>query len=1033
MPTNLPYFITDHFEIKAKTLLSSSIFLKGWYIVNLLFSLASNQMFDYLEQNNVKLETKDMIQSGWYRIYLNEEQISFLLKNNLASLYPIIREKTTLSESDLYLVYASPDFHPPTSDYQQIDENLFVLSNISSIRKDPKVLKIKPHSRPMLENRYAGGYSENLNEIPSYDEQNRFLIPRPLHQIGLTGRDQVIAISDSGLDTYHCLFYDPNVKTPFRVRDFNHRKIVLYDPVADDLEAERGHGTHVCGIVAGEAGCTDCGLSQYNGVAPGAKIYMHDLGDLRNGGGSIIDINLPYYIERMRYASSFISSNSWGYSSGFEEIRATFSRFAFENPDLLFLFACGNSYSSYTIHVPSNSKNVLAVGALTSPYGALFEKSSDSIMFPSDGIKKYKTVILHNSGPSISDCLRSDHSIPFNNKEVLLINSYNKREIIDAQRSVVIIENDDNDQVSCEFAMSQVKNASLFIFTKKLSSTCKKTDESTVTVPIYYMANSSIDRLFLQSLKKVTVQPHYRGKRESVTRLGLSSQGPSSLGYTKPEIVATGQNILSACAGSTYNRTPRACSTATTVTKSGTSMSTPVAAGVLLIVRQFFVEGWYPSCNKPDENLSYDAIPLGLLIKNDGKLNVAFVPSSSLLRAFAVNSAKKIGSLIETGFGAMNPYEAFGFTGVGLRVINHFFINSGEHYFFNLFVKNSKSTLSVTLSYLDPPLPVSSSMPLFADLDLVVISPSGKVYKGNGFENNLDEDQFATTEKVIINKAEKGNYTVHIISSRFPMPQKIPYSIVISGNFDQKDFHSNPAFIVPQKTNKCYSKCKYGNCVNGICICNAKYYGHSCNKKATLANLETNEYEMNNKKVRYILFKIVDMKQKNNQSIDIFTIKFNIDNKNGVGYCFNFQAKALKIAEPDQECYFQNESEANFSFNSSVYPSIKPGNYISMSLYSVVKDYNYVDFTISGVEAHFSIVFWFVHLPLWMMITVASSVGLVIILIVVILMLTFCQPAPRKKKSKKKNSIVPQIDDNPNPTVMDHDPNDNISIDENLL
>lgn len=1054
MYAHVPYFIQEHYEFKSKNLLSSSILLRGWYIVNLLFSLTSNQTFNYLSQNQIKLETKDMIHSGWYRMYLNETQISFLLNSNLANLYPIIREKSILSESELYLVYASPDFRPPTNNYTQIDENLFILSNISLIRNDPRVLKISPHSRPILENRYAGGYSENLNEIPSYDNQGLFLIPRPLHQMGLTGNGQIVAVSDSGLDTHHCFFYDPKVPAPFRTLNANHRKIMLYDPVADDLDAERGHGTHVCGIIAGTSLCKNCGIEQYNGVAPGAKIYMHDLGDLRNGGGSIIDVNLSYYVERMRYASSFISSNSWGYSNNENEIRATFSKHAYENPDILFLFACGNSYSTYTIHTPSNSKNVLAIGALISPHGVHYESVSESLFYPSERNPNYETTLSHNAGPTVSDCFKANPSKSFYNKDVMFIERIDQINI-SANNSVVIIDNTQFiDSDACLFALNEIKNPSLIIFTKKLEGQCRNLNGSSINIPILCMTNSSINVDFLRSLTKVNVQPYYSGKKEKMGKLGLSSQGPSNLGYTKPEVVATGQNVLSARAGPPYQKYPRECDVKTLVTKSGTSMATPVASGIMSMVRQFFIDGWYPSCTKPDQTISNLTLSKNLHMANKfsntnnpnsinfnfdpylddrDPLHVPFTPSSSMLRAFAVNSAQKISTMISTGFGVMNPYEGLGFTGIGLRVANHRIINSNEHHIFKIIVTSSGSPLSVTLSYLDPPLPAQCSVPLFADLDLVVITPNGKTFKGNGFENKLDEDQFASTEKVIINKAAKGEYKIHVLSSTFSMPKEVPYSIVVNGKFKQTDFSTNPAFLIEERTNSCYASCKNGQCVNGICKCNAKYYGHSCNKKAGLSTLKTSDLEMNNKVVKYFLFKIIndkETKSKTNTSVDVFTIKFNNDNKYGIGYCFNFEAKTLKIADAGQECFMQTKSNQEIAFNSSAYPSIKPGNYISMSLYAITSDYSYVDFTVSGVETHFSIVFWFIHLPLWMMITVASSVGLVLVLISIILMLLFCKPP---KKKKKKNTIVTQIDENPNPPVMDHDPNDNISIDENLL
>ncbi len=44
----------------------------------------------------------------------------------------------------------------------------------------------------------------------------------------------------------------------------------------------------------------------------------------------------------------------------------------------------------------------------------------------------------------------------------------------------------------------------------------------------------------------------------------------------------------------------------------GTSMATPMVAGGLLLIRQYFTEGWYPS-GAPNSSCSY--VPSGPLMK----------------------------------------------------------------------------------------------------------------------------------------------------------------------------------------------------------------------------------------------------------------------------------------------------------------------------------------------------------------------------------------------------------------------------------
>lgn len=73
----------------------------------------------------------------------------------------------------------------------------------------------------------------------------------------------------------------------------------------------------------------------------------------------------------------------------------------------------------------------------------------------------------------------------------------------------------------------------------------------------------------------------------------FSSFGPTSDGRIKPDIVAPGELVSAASADSDpVNANTGTCNVGR---KSGTSMATPMAAGHTAIIRQYFMDGFYPS------------------------------------------------------------------------------------------------------------------------------------------------------------------------------------------------------------------------------------------------------------------------------------------------------------------------------------------------------------------------------------------------------------------------------------------------------
>ena len=106
--------------------------------------------------------------------------------------------------------------------------------------------------------------------------------------LGLDGKGQIVGVSDTGIDENSCFFRDPTGGKVIKSSiddpkiDHNNRKIVEYITYSDNYgDVTAGHGTHVCGSIAGSCLQDDHtpseNVKQYHGIAPGAKIAFFDI------------------------------------------------------------------------------------------------------------------------------------------------------------------------------------------------------------------------------------------------------------------------------------------------------------------------------------------------------------------------------------------------------------------------------------------------------------------------------------------------------------------------------------------------------------------------------------------------------------------------------------------------------------------------------------------------------------------------------------------------------------------------------------
>jgi hypothetical protein len=241
---------------------------------------------------------------------------------------------------------------------------------------------------------------------------------------------------------------------------------------------------------------------------------------------------------------------------------------------------------------------------------------------------------------------------------------------------------------------------------------------------------------------------------------GDGNDGPTPDGRRKPEIMTPGCSIISAQSGTT-------CTVALDQIVFGfgpicaTSWATPAAAGAATLVRQYYIEGFYPTGTKQPHN--------------------AFTPSGALIKATLLNSTMDMIGIAgypnnREGWGLIRLDNALYFPGSTrkLRVWetrNIDGITTGDARVHHVNIGNNTQPLKVTLVWSDPPGAPNSTSPVVNNLDLEVMSPGGiQTFHGNVFAAGVSTtggiaDTINNVEMVLVNDPALGDWTIRIIGT----------------------------------------------------------------------------------------------------------------------------------------------------------------------------------------------------------------------------------------------------------------------------
>jgi hypothetical protein len=219
---------------------------------------------------------------------------------------------------------------------------------------------------------------------------------------------------------------------------------------------------------------------------------------------------------------------------------------------------------------------------------------------------------------------------------------------------------------------------------------------------------------------------------------GGSSWGPVADGRIKPEIVASGVDVISTTSYNNY------------AAFIGTSMASPTAAGIL-----------------------------ALIVERYRQLHGGQYPDGALLKALVTNSADDLGN--------PGPDFTFGFGMINARTTvealeqNHYFsgtvANNGSQQFTIPALPTGAYQLKILLYWTDPPAQPMAAAALVNDLDLQVTDPSGTSHlplildpSPGGVSANAKEgaDHVNNIEQVVITNPVSGNYTLNVAGNSVP-------------------------------------------------------------------------------------------------------------------------------------------------------------------------------------------------------------------------------------------------------------------------
>lgn len=568
----------------------------------------------------------------------------------------------------------------------------------------------------------------------------------------LDGTGERVAVTDTGAAWTNVLLGGaaPTVvgHPQMKVADEPGVKIPVYWDFMDQADAY--HGTHVAGSATGRV---VAGLQEFAGAAPKASLVVVDMGCQTPGGcecthelgptagaemcpcsgqpggkcpQSETAIYAPvglrkHLLEWVRVQDAKVVVNSWGTTvNAYRVETAQIDTFVWNRRDVLPVFAAGNAGAAGSVSSQSNSKNGLAVGASLS--------TAQGIARALQHVRGGWTSVVDAVADSLYEMLGC------------------------AQ---------DPDDSECVLLESLTE-----------AQCCDDTESGKCGLVLYRMGGADAGPMCCRACIVESLE-----ERTPTEELApFSSRGPASGGRLKPDVVAPGRRITSAA-----NPAEHGGDTDAVTSLQGTSMSAPLAAGMVVRLRQFL-----------------------RTVYTVGGAAVVPAPTAALLKATLIAGTQplKYGpwSASTQTHAALGTYDR----GFGLPVLQNVLGNnttpgrtaSGLHSFVVLanedralnttaqlwqtqVTPGAAGALRVVLCYTDyPAVPGTTGHVLVNDLDLEVVH-EGTTYLGNAHVLPASEvpDRANNVESVAV-PSGGSSVTVRVRAHAVPKPPQ-PFAVVL--------------------------------------------------------------------------------------------------------------------------------------------------------------------------------------------------------------------------------------------------------------